>query len=100
MGKVLKENRKITVSELLGLDPNEPDDGNWLQFKDLLVGLLRVMLVKGISKNELARRMKISRQAVSEKFSGKNTSMDWIHRACDALGVDIRIAYVDKKKAA
>jgi DNA-binding Xre family transcriptional regulator len=100
MGKILKGSRKIPVAEALGLNLNDPDDRNWLQFRDLLVGLLRVMIEKGISKNELARRMKISRQAVYEKFSGKNTSMEWIQRACEALRVEIRVSYVDKKKAA
>lgn len=100
MEKIFKRKRKISVADALGLDLNDPDDRNWLQFRDLLTGLLDVMIQKGISKNELAHRMKISRQAVYEKFSGKNTSMEWIHRACKAVGVEIRITYVDKKRAA
>lgn len=100
MEKIFKGRRKITVSKLLGLDTRNPDDRNWLQFRDLLLGLLKVMVEKGISKNELARRMKISRQAVYEKFSGKNTSMEWIQRACKALEVEIRVAYVEKRNAA
>ncbi|MDO8518664.1 MAG: helix-turn-helix transcriptional regulator [Deltaproteobacteria bacterium] len=100
METIFKGARKISVAEALGLDPNDPDDRNWLQFRHLLAGLTRVMAEKGVSMKELARRMKISRQAVYEKFSGKNTSMAWIQRACDALGVEIQITYVDKKKAA
>jgi DNA-binding Xre family transcriptional regulator len=53
------------------------------------------MVEKGIRMNELDRRMKISRQAVHEKFSGKNTSIKWIQRACLALGVEIRVAYIN-----
>lgn len=100
MEKIFKGKRKISVSEFLGLDPKDPDDCNFLLFKDLLVGLNQIMLEKEISVNELARRMKISRQAVYEKFSGKNTSMEWIQRACQALGVDIQVTFVEKKKAA
>lgn len=100
MENLFKNRKKISVAELLGLDLSDPDDRNWLEFRHLLGGLFKVMVEKGISKNELARRMRISRQAVYEKFSGKNTSMEWIQRACKALGVEIRVAYVDKKKAA
>lgn len=100
MEKIFKGKRKITVSELLGLDPKDRDDQNFLRFRDLLVGLFRVMVEKGVTKNELAHRMRISRQAVYEKFTGKNTSMEWIQRACDALGVEIRVVYIDKKRAA
>ncbi len=100
MEKIFKGKRKITVTELLGLDPNDPEDRNFLKFQDLLGGLFRVMTEKKINKNELARRMNISRQAVYEKFTGKNTSMEWIQRACDALGVELRITFIDKKKAA
>lgn len=99
MEKFLKRVRRVSVTEALGLDLNNLEDRNWLQFRDLLIGLLRTMAEKGISKNELARRMKISRQAVYEKFSGKNTSMDWIQRACNALGIEIRVTYLDKKVA-
>ena len=100
MEKLFKNKRKISVSELLGLDENDPDDLNYLRFQDLLVGLLGVMIRKRITRSQLAKRMGISRQAVAEKFSGKNTSMEWIQRACKALGVEIRITYIDKKKAA
>ena len=89
--------RKISVSKLLGLNSRDESDQRFISFKDLLVGLREVMVEKGISMNELARRMKISRQAVYEKFSGKNTSMEWIQRACLALGVGIQLRYVDQE---
>ncbi len=97
MEKISKEPRKISVVDLLGLDANDPEDQNFIRFKDILVGLGAVMTEKGVSMNELARRMNISRQAVYEKFSGKNTSMKWILRACDALKVDICVAFVDRE---
>lgn len=100
MAKFFKGKRTISLSELLGLDSNDPEDRNFLLFKDLLVGLNRVMVEKSVSMSELARRMKISRQAVYEKFSGKNTSMEWIQRACTALGVNIHVTFTEKKKAA
>lgn len=100
MEKIHKRKRSIPVAAALGLDANDPEDRAWVQFRDLLVGLLKVMVKKGITKNELARRMHISRQAVYEKFLGKNTSMQWIQKACKAIGVEIRIVYVDRKRAA
>lgn len=100
MERVFKNKRKITISEALGLDPNDPDDQNFLLFNDILTGLRKAMIDKEISMNELARRMQISRQAVYEKFSGKNTSMEWIQRACTALGVNIHVTFTEKKKAA
>jgi DNA-binding Xre family transcriptional regulator len=88
--------KKISISKLLGLSSKDAADQKFLSFKDLLAGLHEVMVEKGISMNELARRMKISRQAVYQKFSGKNTSMEWIQRACIALGVEIKVAYLDQ----
>jgi DNA-binding Xre family transcriptional regulator len=100
MEKIFKNKSRISVSEFLGLDENDPDDQNFLRFQHHLGGLLRVMIKKRISQAQLAKRMGISRQAVSDKFSGKNTSIEWIERACDALGVELRMTFVDKKKAA
>ncbi len=97
MANLLKGKSEISVSRLLGLDSRNAADQRFLEFKDILVGLREVMVEKGISMNELSRRMKISRQAVYEKFSGKNTSMEWIQRACLALGVGIRVKYMDQK---
>lgn len=100
MDKISKAKKRISVTELLGLDPNNPDDQNYLAFKDFMVGLTRAMIERNISKNELARRLKVSRQAVYDKFTGRNLTMKWIQRACDAIGVELRVAFVDKKKAA
>lgn len=95
-----RKTKKISTASPLGLDPHDPDDKAFIQFKDFIVALHTVMIRKEISKNELARRMKISRQAVYDKFSGRNLTMDWIQRACRALGVELQIRFVDKKKAA
>lgn len=100
MVKVFSTKRKITVDTLLGLDPDDVRVKNWLAFRDLIVGLQKAMIEKKISKNELARRLGVSRQAIYDKFSGRNVSMKWIQKACDALGVTIRFAIVDKKRAA
>lgn len=100
MEKLFKNKKRISVSDFLGLDEHDPDDQNFLKFQHYLGGLFGVMIKKKISQAQLAKRMGISRQAVSDKFSGKNTSIEWIQRACDALGVELRITFVDKKKAA
>lgn len=101
MAKVSKKHRTISIAKLLGLEPtSDREDVNFLLFKDFLVGLNQVMMEKGVGMTELARRMNISRQAVYEKFSGKNTSMVWIQRACQALGVEAHIFFTEKRKAA
>ena len=95
MGNLLKKyKRKISVSEALGLAPHDPDDQAFLAFKDFIVGLEAYMIKNAISKNELARKMKISRQAVYDKFRGRNLTRDWISRACDAVGVSLQIRFV------
>lgn len=100
MEKLFKNKRRIDVSDFLGLDRRDPEDRNFMWFQHHLGGLLRAMLKKGVSQNQLAKRMGISRQAVSDKFSGKNTSIEWIERACQALGLEMRISFIERKKAA
>lgn len=99
MGRILKKTKRIKVSDLLGLDPKDKDDQAFLALKDFIIGLEAVMVKKQISKNELARRMKISRQAVYDKFAGRNLTMDWIMRACNALQVDLQIRFIEKHAA-
>lgn len=91
--------RTITISELLGLDENDKDDRNYLLFFDTLVALDGAMIKKDISKNELARRLGVSRQAIYDKFSGRNVTMGWVKKACDAIGVELRFLIIDKEKA-
>lgn len=100
MDKLFKTKKRISIPELLGVDPNDPDVKNFIAFKDFIVGLTRAMIERHISKNELARRLKVSRQAVYDKFTGRNLTMKWIQRACNAIGVELHVAFVDKKKAA
>jgi DNA-binding Xre family transcriptional regulator len=100
MAALPKRKKKMSVSKLLGLNDSNPADQNFLAFQDILIGIHSVMIQKGISKNELARRLKVSRQAIYDKFTGRNLTMKWILKACNALGVTIRVSIVDKKKAA
>jgi len=96
MAKLPKKPKMISVSKLLELDPKSKTDQSFLQFQDVILGIQNIMVQENISKNELARRMGISRQAVYDKFAGRNMTMKWIERACDALGVEMRIAFVAK----
>lgn len=100
MGIIPKNVKKISLIKLLEIDVNDPDDLRYLLLHDVLIGLLRAMYEKDVSKNKLAKLMKISKQAVYEKFGGKNTSLEWIQRACDAIGVQMKVTFVNKKKAA
>ena len=81
------------------MDDRDLADQAFLAFQDFIVGLEVIMVKKEISKNELARRMKISRQAVYDKFAGRNLTMDWIKRACTAVHVDLQIRFTEKKAA-
>lgn len=98
MGNILKKAKgRITPAEALGLNPDDPEDQAFLAFKDFIVGLEVFMIQHHISKNELARKMKISRQAVYDKFRGRNLTRDWITRACNAVGVTLQIRFVPTK---
>lgn len=100
MGKFLKKAKKtISVADALGLDPSDKEDQAYLQFHEFITGLEVVMVRNNISKGELARRLKVSRQAVYDKFSGRNLTMNWIKRACDAVHVNLQIRFVEKKAA-
>lgn len=100
MGIVFKNVKKISLKKILDLDENDPDDQNYLIYHEVILNLEALLIRKGMKKSELARRMGISKQAVYEKFGGKNTSLEWIQRACDAIGVQMKVTFVDKKKAA
>lgn len=94
MEKISKSTKGL--KKLMDVENDSLNDSTFLLIEDILVGLLRVMVRKKVSKAELAKRMGISRQAVSEKFGGLNTSIVWIHKACDALDVKMNVSFVDK----
>lgn len=95
MGKSLKKliakknlkSNKIPLDKFLGFDARKPDDAVAFHKHRLLFQLNDFMLTHDITKAELAKRLSISRQAVTNKFLGETLSLDWLVRAFAALGV-------------
>lgn len=97
MGKILKKLiakkqrhlKKISLDKFLGFDKRNPEDAVQFHKYKLLYQLNEFMLKHDITKVELAKRLGISRQAVTNKFLGETLSLDWIVRAFAALGVGL-----------
>jgi len=83
----------VPVKDLLGLDARCSDDKDYLLLRETLLDLRKIMIKKNISKSELARRLGVSRQAVYEKFTGKNTTLEWIQKVSASLGVRVKISF-------
>ena len=49
------------------------------------------MMKRGVSGNRLAQLMGVSRQAIYDRFSGKNTSLEWIIKVAELLGMKVLI---------
>lgn len=96
MEKLPKNPKKISTADLLGLDLKNPSDRNYLRYERLLLELHKIMLRRGISGNQLAKRMGVSRQAIYDRFAGHNTTLEWIVRAAEALGVSMQVTFSDK----
>ena len=100
MGKIpIKELKKkgliappISLAKFLEYDLKNPDDVMEFQKFKLLYRLHEFMLKQDISKAELARKLNISRQAVTNKFLGETLTIDWIVRAFAALGIKINLS--------
>lgn len=90
-GRVNKEAKPL--AEFLDFDLSNPDEAAQYQKYQLLQLLHEQMIKKDISKSELARRMGVTRQAVTNKFLGEALSLDWLMRAFSALGlvVDFKV---------
>lgn len=83
--------KKIALDEFLEFDSRKPEDAVAFHKHKLLYQLNEFMLKHDVSKAELAKRLGISRQAVTNKFLGETLSLDWIVRAFAALGVGIEM---------
>lgn len=90
----------MSLYEAWNLDPNDSVDRAYVEFDDIMTAFHVSMLQKKISMSELARRLKISRQAVYDKFTGRNLTIGWIKKACKAIGVTLIFKFIESKKAA
>ena len=85
MERLPKRTRKISTAKALGLDTKDPSDKNYLRYESLLLGLRKIMRRRGVSGNKLAKMMGISRQAIYDRFAGRNTTLEWISRVAEVL---------------
>lgn len=89
--KKLIDRHATTLDKFLEFNPNEPEDAVEFHKYKLLFQLNEFMLKHGISKADLARKLNISRQAVTNKFLGETLTLDWIVRAFTVLGVGLEM---------
>lgn len=66
----------------------------------LLKALRQIMKKKRISLSQLAIRLGISRQAVSEAFCGRNITIQWLERVCRVLDVELRFFFSEEMRGA
>lgn len=95
MERLPKRTRKISTAEALGLDRQDSSDRAFLRYERLLLSLRKIMRRQGTSVNLLAEKLGVTRQAIYDRFSGRNTSLEWIVRVAEALGVDIKVTLVE-----
>lgn len=100
MERVFKKRKKIPLNQFLGVEKQDPLLEGYLSWRSTLDQVRRLMIKKGVTKAELARKMGVSRQAIHDRFIGKNTTFEWIERMCDALGLAVYFTVIEKKKAA
>ncbi len=89
-----KRTHKISTAEALGLDPRDPSDRFYLRYENLLLDLRKIMRKRGISGDQLAKLMGVSRQEVYDRFSGKGTTLEWICWVSEALGLQFKVKIV------
>lgn len=82
----------ISLAKFLEYDSKNPDDVMEFQKIKLLYQLYEFMLKQSISKADLARKLNVSRQAVTNKFLGETLTIDWLVRAFAALGIKINLS--------
>ena len=99
--KVLKQKglvaHPIPLAKFLEYDLKKPDDAIEFQKYQLLYQLHEFMLKQKISKAELARKLNITRQAVTNKFLGETLTIDWIIKAFAALGIKINLSMPENR---
>ena len=95
MEKLPKRTRKISTAKALGLDFKDPSDRNYLRYENLLLGLRKIMRRRGVNGNKLAKMMGVSRQAIYDRFAGRNTTLEWVSRVAEVLGISLKVSFID-----
>lgn len=84
--KGLVSEKKMPLEEFFDLDLNNPDDMLFYITEQLLSDLHNLMIANNINYTELAKRMGVTRQAISKNLTRKNVTIPWIMRAILILG--------------
>lgn len=66
---------------------------------DIVALIDNYLNINGIKKTFLAEKMGITRQRLNTIFQKKNINLDDLKQIADALGLDIEINLIEKKKA-
>lgn len=67
---------------------------------DIVALIDNYLNINGIKKTFLAEKMGITRQRLNTIFQKKNINLDDLKQMADALGLDVEINLVEKKKRA
>lgn len=67
---------------------------------DIVALIDNYLNINGIKKTFLAEKMGITRQRLNSIFQKKNINLDDLKQIADALGLDVEINLVEKKKRA
>ena len=67
---------------------------------DIVALIDNYLNINGIKKTFLAEKMGITRQRLNTIFQKKNINLDDLKQIADALGLDVEINLVEKKKRA
>lgn len=100
--KGLVKKHKSFLLDVMGYDFSNPQDCVDYLVQNLLDNLSAHMVKHGITRSDLARKLHISRQAVSKIFMEKNSSITWIVKAIISLGgqVNLKTYFPEEKKTA
>ena len=98
--KGLIEKKKLTLNEVMEYDLSDPDEYVEYITQKLLDQLSRYMSVHQLNQSDLARRMSLTRQAISKKFIGHNLTISWLVKAIVTMGgkVNLKALFPHSKK--
>lgn len=58
--------------------------------------IMAIMIRKGINQSELARRLNVSRMAVSQMFKNQNVTLERADKVAHALGKSLHVYLTDR----
>ena len=64
--------------------------------RQILIGLQKIMIEKGIKKKELSDKIGLSSSALTSRFNQDNISIDSLLEICDGLDICMDISFSNK----